>query len=73
MVLTLDVPDLYPLVMFSASVVPFVTSTVLGGKVMGARKQFEVPLPNLYASPGKHKFADEVSRQAPNPVRSLVR
>jgi glutathione S-transferase len=51
-----------PYVLFSATVIPFITSTVLGGKVMGARKKFEVPYPNLYATPGKDKFADDFNR-----------
>ena len=58
MVLTLTVPDGYPLVLFSATVVPFLTSFVLGGKVMAARKEFNVQYPNLYATPGFHKQAD---------------
>ena len=49
MVLIVEVPDLYPYVLLSATVVPFVTSTVMGGKVMGARKLYNVQYPNLCA------------------------
>ena len=62
MVLALAVPDQYPWVMLSATAVPFVTSFIMGGKVMSARKKFNVPLPNLYAVPGVHDKADDFNR-----------
>ena len=72
--------------MAAATILPFVTSTLLGGKVMSARycpppvklsairanrvlsdprrnrKEMDVPYPNLYATPGYHKRADEFNR-----------
>jgi len=60
--LTLDVPDAYPWTLLSATVVPFVTSFVMGGSVMTARKTFKVGYPNLYAVPGVHEKADEFNR-----------
>jgi hypothetical protein len=39
-------PAAYPYTMLSATIVPFVTSTIMGGKVMTARKLYNVPLPN---------------------------
>ena len=62
MVLTLNLPDEYPYVLFAAIVAPFITSFVMGGKVMSARKKFNVQYPNLYATPGFHKEADEFNR-----------
>jgi len=62
MVLTLEVPDAYPWTLLSATALPFVTSLVLGGSVMTARKMFNVPYPNLYATPGVHEKADEFNR-----------
>jgi len=34
----------------------------MGGKVMAARKEFNVQYPNLYATPGYHKNADDFNR-----------
>ena len=62
MVLALALPDRYPYVMLSATALPFVTSFIMGGKVMSARKKFNVPLPNLYAVPGVHDKADDFNR-----------
>ena len=55
MVYTLTVPENYPLCLFTVSVVPFMTSFMLGGKVMSARKQYDVQYPHLYAVPGVHE------------------
>jgi glutathione S-transferase len=54
-------PD-YGLVIFSCSVSTFIVTQFLGGDVMKARKAFDVPYPNLYATPGFHKKADEFNR-----------
>ena len=62
MVLTLELPEIYPVVMLSATALPFITSTVMGGQVMSARKTFKVAYPNLYAVPGVHEKADEFNR-----------
>jgi glutathione S-transferase len=35
---------------------------MLGGMVMDARKKFDVKIPNLYATPGFHKQADDFNR-----------
>jgi glutathione S-transferase len=34
----------------------------MGSMVMTARKKFDVPYPNLYATPGFHKQADDFNR-----------
>ena len=62
MVLSVQVPDNYPLVMLSASVIPFVANFMMGGPVMKARKRYDVRYPNLYATPGVHKEADAFNR-----------
>ena len=62
MVLSIEVPDAYPYVMFMATAVPYIANTILGVAVMNARKQFDVQYPNLYATPGYHKNADEFNR-----------
>merc|ERR1712070_37333 len=56
------VPDWYPATLLAATVVPFVASTVMGGKVMGARKKYNVQYPNLYGVPGVHDHADAFNR-----------
>lgn len=55
-------PENYWLPLAAGTVLPFVTNIVLGGPVMRARKQFDVPYPNLYATPGHHKHADAFNR-----------
>ena len=62
MPISIEVPDAYPLVMLSSSVLPFVANIMMGGPVMKARKQYEVKYPNLYAVPGVHKDADAFNR-----------
>ena len=59
---TINVPAEYPWVLLATTVAPFVTSMMLGGAVMSARKKFDVPYPNLYATPGVHKHADDFNR-----------
>jgi glutathione S-transferase len=60
--LTIEVPDEYPWVLLSATVLPIVTSTIMGGLVMKARTTYKVPYPNLYAVPGVHEKADAFNR-----------
>mmetsp|Transcript_11345 Transcript_11345/g.17211 ORF Transcript_11345/g.17211 Transcript_11345/m.17211 type:complete len:152 (+) Transcript_11345:106-561(+) len=62
MVLSIEVPEGYSYVFFTCGVLPAVINIILGGKVMAARKKFNVPLPNLYATPGHHKEADSFNR-----------
>jgi glutathione S-transferase len=62
MVLSLTLPDEYPYVIVSTTIVPFVANMLMGGPVMKARKRLEVPYPNAYATPGYHKHADEFNR-----------
>jgi glutathione S-transferase len=62
MTLALILPDNYGYVLLSSLVGQFVVSTYLGGEVMKCRKAFDVPYPNLYATPGFHKHADEFNR-----------
>ena len=37
----------------------YLLNWILGAKVGSARKALDVPVPNLYATPGKHKHANE--------------
>lgn len=62
MVLSLTVPDNYGYVVLGCCVLPFLASTYMGGKVMQARDECGVPYPNLYATPGFHKRADDFNR-----------
>uniref|UniRef100_A0A7S0L1D0 Glutathione transferase n=1 Tax=Coccolithus braarudii TaxID=221442 RepID=A0A7S0L1D0_9EUKA len=61
-VLMIEVPELYPLVLLSVTGLPFITSFMMGGQVMSARTRLNVPLPNLYATPGVHDKAEEFNR-----------
>ena len=56
------VPDEYGWVLLLAGAGFFITSAMLGGPVMNARKQYNVPLPNLYATPGYHDKAEAFNR-----------
>lgn len=62
MSLTISVPQYYGFVVLGAGVLPFVTNMVVSGPVMAARKRLDVPLPNLYATPGFHKHHEEFNR-----------
>ena len=62
MVSSIQVPDNYGYVFFACGVLPAVANLLIGGKVMGARKTYNVQYPNLYATPGYHKSADEFNR-----------
>ena len=62
MVLSIEVPDAYPVTLLCATVLPFITSMIMGGLVMAARKTYDVQYPNLYAVPGVHPKADEFNR-----------
>ncbi len=62
MVYTLEVPNEYGWVVLGAGVGSIVCNIVLSGPVMKGRKEFNVPYPNLYATPGVHKHADEFNR-----------
>merc|ERR1711904_739988 len=62
MVLTVSLPDEYPFVLVSSTIVPFVANACMGGLVVAARKRCDVPYPNLYATPGHHKHAEEFNR-----------
>lgn len=55
-------PAEYPWVMLVVGAGMFVTSTLMGGIVMGARKTYNVQYPNLYATPGHHEKADAFNR-----------
>jgi glutathione S-transferase len=59
---TIQVPSTYGFVLATSIVLQFMTSMYMGGKVMEARKKFNVPYPNLYATPGYHKDADAFNR-----------
>jgi len=62
MVYTLTVPNEYGWVVLGAGIGSVVTNIVLCGPVMKGRKEFGVPYPNLYATPGVHKHADDFNR-----------
>ena len=62
MVYTLTVPNEYGWVVLGAGVGSVITNLYLSGPVMKARKDFSVPYPNLYATPGVHKQADDFNR-----------
>jgi glutathione S-transferase len=59
---TVQVPSAYGLVLGANIVGILVTNAYLGSKVMAARTKFNVPYPNLYATPGYHKEADAFNR-----------
>jgi glutathione S-transferase len=62
MTFTITVPNEYGYVILTCVVGQFVASTMMGGIVMNARTKFQVPYPNLYATPGFHKQADAFNR-----------
>jgi len=55
-------PDNYAMVIFAVGPATFLATQFMGGPVMKARKRLNVPYPNLYATPGHHKHADEFNR-----------
>lgn len=59
---TITVPDNYGYVILSSLVLPWIASELMSGKVMGARKTYDVQYPNLYATPGYHKEAEAFNR-----------
>jgi glutathione S-transferase len=60
---TLKVPDKYGYVLLTTFLGQFIVSNVImGGRVMAARQQFNVPYPNMYATPGHHEKADAFNR-----------
>eukprot|EP00814_Leptocylindrus_danicus_P018204 CAMPEP_0116025564 /NCGR_PEP_ID=MMETSP0321-20121206/13146_1 /TAXON_ID=163516 /ORGANISM="Leptocylindrus danicus var. danicus, Strain B650" /LENGTH=152 /DNA_ID=CAMNT_0003497827 /DNA_START=39 /DNA_END=494 /DNA_ORIENTATION=- len=59
---TINVPSTYGYVILTCVVAPAVTSIIMGGVVMKARKAMNVPYPNLYATPGHHDKADAFNR-----------
>jgi glutathione S-transferase len=62
MTVSIELPSEYGYVILSCVVCPFVSSFLIGGSVMAARKSFDVQYPNLYATPGFHKQADAFNR-----------
>mmetsp|Transcript_4629 Transcript_4629/g.10128 ORF Transcript_4629/g.10128 Transcript_4629/m.10128 type:complete len:152 (+) Transcript_4629:188-643(+) len=62
MVFTLTVPNEYGWVVLGAGIGSAVCNIVLSGAVMKGRKELDVPYPNLYATPGFHKKADDFNR-----------
>ncbi|KAL3926238.1 MAG: hypothetical protein SGBAC_013554, partial [Bacillariaceae sp.] len=58
----IEVPAQYGWVILGAGVAPVITSVILSGSVMSARKEHNVQYPNLYAVPGFHKSADAFNR-----------
>lgn len=63
MSVSITVPESYGYVILSTVVGSlFLVPTLMGVPVMTARKECDVPYPNLYATPGYHKRADEFNR-----------
>jgi glutathione S-transferase len=62
MAFTIEVPNNYGYVILSCVLGQMVTSIYMGGPVMNGRKKYDVPYPNLYATPGYHKEADAFNR-----------
>jgi glutathione S-transferase len=62
MPLEITLPDNYGYVILGCGVLPLVTNIYLAGPVMKARERLNVPYPNLYATPGVHKHAEEFNR-----------
>ncbi|KAL3785519.1 hypothetical protein ACHAW5_005273 [Stephanodiscus triporus] len=61
-IFSINVPSDYGYVVLAVGVGSFVVPTMMGGAVMKARKEFDVQYPNLYATPGYHKRADDFNR-----------
>ena len=59
---SITVPASYGYTILTCGVLPYFVSFGMGGMVMGGRKKFDVPYPNLYATPGYHKQADDFNR-----------
>ena len=60
---TITVPANYGYTILSTCVGSlFLVPTYMGGPVMTARKDYNVPYPNLYATPGVHEKADAFNR-----------
>jgi len=60
---SINVPDNYGYAILGCAVLPTVVNlAVMSGLVMKARKELDVKYPNLYATPGYHKNADEFNR-----------
>jgi len=60
--LSIKVPEQYGYVVLTAVVAQTITHLYLGSLVMKARKAFDVPYPNMYATPNVHKYADDFNR-----------
>mmetsp|Transcript_20625 Transcript_20625/g.43201 ORF Transcript_20625/g.43201 Transcript_20625/m.43201 type:complete len:151 (-) Transcript_20625:168-620(-) len=58
----IDIPENYGYVVLTTLVGQFFVSFSMGGNVIVARKKYNVPIPNLYATPGQHKEADAFNR-----------
>lgn len=62
MPLEISFPDNYGYVILGCGVLPMFTNIYLSGPVQKARKALDVKYPNLYATPGYHKNAEEFNR-----------
>ena len=61
-IFSMDVPSDYGYVVLAVGGGSLVVPTLMGGAVMKARREFDVQYPNLYATPGYHKRADDFNR-----------
>eukprot|EP00979_Chaetoceros_neogracilis_P019056 scaffold11660_cov615-Chaetoceros_neogracile.AAC.1 len=62
MVTFFEVPDNYGYVLLTCGILPAIITLPLAGKVMTARKKYDLQYPNLNATPGYHKEADAFNR-----------
>jgi glutathione S-transferase len=60
---TITVPESYGYVILATTFGSlFFSPLFIGSQVMNAREKYNVPYPNLYATPGYHKEADAFNR-----------
>jgi len=59
---SITLPEGFGWVGLSVGPLAMIANMLMGGPVMGARKNLDVQYPNLYATPGFHKNADEFNR-----------
>jgi glutathione S-transferase len=58
----MELPPHYGICLLGCGVAPLITSIMLGGNVMKARKELDVQYPNLYGVPGVHKNAEQFNK-----------
>lgn len=58
----IHVPSSYGYVVLVVGIGSVVVPMIMAGGVMKARREYDVPYPNLYATPGFHKHAEVFNR-----------